>query len=328
MRNVLASLASASKKGGRGKTGVAIGAFNAQGIETVLGILDAAKKQQAPVIIQVSEATLEIYGWETEIGMIVAAAHEWKDVPVVLHLDHGKSIEHIERAIALGFSSVMVDASRFPFRHNVTMTKKIIETARRAGVVVQAELGRIPGKEEWVTAQADDTFLTDPAEAEKFVKATGIETLAVSVGTAHGPWKLLRKPIKIHQERLAEISRRTDIPIVLHGASGIPASDIQQAIANGVRIINIDSDLRKVFTDTLRKTLASNPSEVDPRTLFFPSRRALSEKVEEKIRIFGTSGLSALVISNEKKNAGGRRLRSKTPSSTRRRPATAPKGSL
>lgn len=301
MRSVLSTLESASKKVPSGGIGPAIGAFNAQGLETVLGILGGARKQQAPVIIQVSEATLEIYGWETEIGMIVAAAHEWKDVPVVLHLDHGKNIQHIKRAITLGFSSVMVDASRYPYRHNVSLTKEIIDYARKAGAVVQAELGRIPGKEEWTTARADDTYLTDPTEAEKFVRATGIETLAVSVGTAHGPWKLLRKPPKIHQERLAEIHRLTRIPIVLHGASGIPAGDIHQAITNGVRVINIDSDLRKSFTETLRKTLASNASEVDPRTLLLPSRMAVQEIVEEKIRLFGTSGFGDAVVKNEKK---------------------------
>ncbi|MDE3179188.1 MAG: class II fructose-bisphosphate aldolase [Acidobacteriota bacterium] len=268
-------------------------AFNTQNLETTLGIIQAAEELGAPVIIATSEGTVSYAGIET-IAAIVKTAASRSDARVVLHFDHGKDIEHLKRAIELGYSSVMIDHSHLPFEENARDTRRVVEFAHQNGAWVQGEIGRMRGTEDWVSVNDAETLLTDPADALKFYRATRVDTLACSVGTVHGVIKMRggMKP-RVDTARIKAIHELVTVPLVLHGASGVDQGTIALAIRNGVSIINIDTELRLAFTNALRASLELHREEIDPRQLMKPVIQAVKEIAKLKIRQFGSSRLPA-----------------------------------
>ncbi|MDR1193644.1 MAG: class II fructose-1,6-bisphosphate aldolase [Peptococcaceae bacterium] len=264
----------------------AVGAFNCNNMEIVQAIAEAAELERAPVIIQASQGAIKYAGLDYVVALCNSAAKN-VTVPIALHLDHGTDLEQVIKCITGGFTSVMYDGSSKPFEENVAMTKKVIEIARAAGVSTEAELGKLGGIEEHINVSARDAMMTNPEEAKRFVAETGVDSLAVAIGTAHGPYKL---PPKLDFERLEKIKALVPIPIVLHGSSGVPGDDLKKAIALGVRKVNIDTNIRQAFLATLREELAKQPDEIDPRKMLGPARQAMVEVVREKIRIFGSNG--------------------------------------
>lgn len=309
---MLVSLKKVLSKAQKGR--YAVGAFNINNLEILEGIMAAAIKLKAPVILQTSEGAIEYAGMDYLIAIAKVAAKN--PIPVVLHLDHGKDTDLIKKAIESGYTSVMFDGSRFPFDKNVKITKEIVEYAHRRKVDVEAEIGRIRGKEDFVTVKDKEAFLTDPEQAEKFVKKTKCDALAVAIGTAHGPYKFKKKP-QLDFDRLKKIQKRVNIPLVLHGASGVArklvryankyckkldscdrfkgaigVDDmlIKTAIKYGIVKINTDTDLRIAFTGTILNTLIENKKIIDPRKYLGPAMNFVSQVVEERIRLFGSAG--------------------------------------
>lgn len=269
----------------------ALPAFNTQDLETTQGIIRAAEKQKAPVILQTSVGALEYAGIEELVGMNKIAARNAK-VPIALHQDHCHDFNLIKKLIDLGYSSVMIDASHLPYKENLKLTKQVVSYAHKRGVWVQAELGRILGNEDWQTVKSGEDLMTDPAEAADFVAQTGIDTLAVAVGSMHGipvdpRIKKVLTTLKEHIDlkRLAAIRKKVNVPLVVHGASGVPNSQLRAAIKMGVAVFNIDTDLRVAFNKALRSNLKNNPQIYDPRKLLGPATEALSKTAEHKIKV-------------------------------------------
>jgi fructose-bisphosphate aldolase class II len=271
----------------------ALPAFNTQDLETTQGILRAAESQKAPVIIQVSVGALEYAGIETLVGIMKSEARN-VSVPVAMHLDHCKDFNLIKKVIDLGFTSVMIDASGLPYRENVKLTKQIVSYAHKRGVWVQAELGRLLGSEDWQNVSSGEDLMTDPNQAAEFVYETKINTLAVAVGSLHGipvnpRLKKILRTLKEHidLERLLEIHRLVKIPLVVHGASGVPDNQLQAAVKLGVAVFNIDTDLRVAFNFALRKNLNKHPEIFDPRKILGPAVEAVQTTAEHKIKVLG-----------------------------------------
>ena len=291
--------------------GYAIGAFNVNNMEIVQGITEAAQLEQAPVILQVSAGARK-YAKHIYLTKLVEAAVADTDVPIALHLDHGDGFEICKDCIDGGFTSVMIDGSSLPFEENIAVTKKVVEYAHAHGVVVEGELGTLAGVEDDVQVDADDAFYTSPEEAYEFVKATGVDSLAIAIGTSHGAYKF--KPGQNPELRfdiLNEVSEKLPgFPIVLHGASsvnqdhikiinefggqmpdaiGIPEDMLRKASSLAVCKINVDSDIRIAMTAALRKHLSENPTQFDPRQYLTPARDLIQEVVEHKIKdVFGS----------------------------------------
>lgn len=291
------------------KGGYAVGAFNMNNLEILQAIVSAGEAERSPAIIAVSEGAIQYAGLPFIVSM-ARIASEWVSIPLSLHLDHGKDLEVIRSCVENGFTSVMIDGSHLPFQENIDVTKKVVEMASPRGISVEGELGRLKGIEEKVSVSDQEAFLTDPQAAEEFVKKTGVDSLAVAIGTSHGAYKF-KGESKLDFERLAEIGRRVDIPLVLHGASGVPKpilekaerfgaklpgakgipdEAIQRAISLGICKINIDTDLRLSFVGAIREVLTTKPEEFDPRKIIGPGREAIKQTVRSKMRLFGSSG--------------------------------------
>lgn len=285
--------------------GYAIGAFNVNNMEIIQGITEACKELNAPVILQVSAGARK-YANHTYLTKLVEAAEKETGLPIVLHLDHGDSFELCKECIDGGFTSVMIDGSHLPYEENVALTRQVVEYAHARGVVVEGELGRLAGVEDDVNVSDEDASYTQPDEVEDFVTRTGVDSLAIAIGTSHGAYKFKpgQKP-QLRFDILEEISRRLPgFPIVLHGASsvmpeyvkmindnggampdaiGIPEDMLRQAAGMAVCKINIDSDLRLAMTGTIREYFAENPSHFDPRQYLKPARENIKKMVEHKI---------------------------------------------
>lgn len=266
--------------------GYAVGAFNCNNMEIVQAIVAAAEAERSPVIIQASQGAIQYAGIDY-ITALTKLAAEQATVPVALHLDHGTSFNQVMQCIRSGFSSVMIDGSKLTLDENIALTNKVIEAARPLGISVEAELGKIGGTEDDISVNEREAFFTDPEEAEKFVKATGVDSLAVAIGTAHGQYKGVPK---LDFERLKKIKARVTVPIVLHGSSGVPDEAIKEAISLGVRKVNIDTNIREAFVLAARQVLNDHPKEIDPRKVLGPSREAATAIIREKIRVFGSNG--------------------------------------
>lgn len=266
--------------------GYAVGAFNLNNMEIMQAIIEAAEEERAPVILQASQGALKYAGIEYIAALAKTAATQ-ASVPIALHLDHGTSFKQVVECLRNDFTSVMFDGSKYEFAENIRRTKEVVDIAHIVGVSVEGELGRIGGVEDDIVVDERDALLTDPSEAAEFAEATGVDALAIAIGTAHGLYKL--EP-KLDFERLTEIKEVVSIPLVLHGGSGVPDGAIQEAIRRGIRKINIDSELRKAFSDGVRAALAKNSEEIDPRKLLTPARDAMREKAREKMRLFGANG--------------------------------------
>lgn len=262
--------------------GYAVGAFNVSNMEQVQAVVAAAESENMPAIIQTSEGALKYAGLEM-LGSTVICAAQKSPIPIALHLDHGTTFETIEACIKYGWTSVMIDASASNFELNVVRTKKIVEIAHKNNISVEAELGRIVGTEDQILIKEGSELFTDPDEASEFVERTGVDSLAIAIGTAHGKYK--GKP-KLDFERLKLIKNCVKVPLVLHGASGLSDRDLQQAVRLGINKINIDTDLRQAFADGCREAFAKNQQEYDVRKICGYARKKMFEVVSEKIRIF------------------------------------------
>ncbi|MBT5338428.1 class II fructose-1,6-bisphosphate aldolase [Candidatus Falkowbacteria bacterium] len=269
--------------------GYAVGAFNVNNLEIIAAVLNAAEKLKSPVIIQTTEGAIEYAGLEELVALVKAAAADLK-VPVALHLDHGHDFELIKKCIEYGYSSVMIDASDKPFKKNIALVKKVVNYAHKRQVWVQAELGRLEGSEDWIKVGQKDVYLTEPEEAKDFVKQTGVDTFAPAIGNYHGVGKIINKKVlKLDLKRLEKIDKLVKVPLVLHGASGFPDNQIKGAVKAGVRVINIDSELRISFTKAERKFLKLNKDVYDPRKILAPAIKAMQKTVEKKILVLGSN---------------------------------------
>ncbi|NLN14376.1 MAG: class II fructose-1,6-bisphosphate aldolase [Tissierellia bacterium] len=268
------------------KKNYAVGAFNINNMEIIQAIIGAAEELNSPVILQASQGGIKYAGIEYIAALGKAAAQKAK-VPVALHLDHGTDFDQIVLCIRNGFTSVMIDGSKYPFEENVAITKKVVEIAHAVGVSVEAELGKIGGTEDDITVDERDATMTDPEEARRFVEETGVDSLAIAIGTAHGVYK--GEP-KLDFERLKAIREVVEVPLVLHGSSGVPSESLEKAIALGICKVNIDTDIRAAFARGVKEFVAENPDEIDPRKILGPAREAMKEVIKDKIKIFGSVG--------------------------------------
>ncbi len=266
---------------------IAIGAFNTYNLESTLAIIRAVAASGSPAIIQISEATIDYAGLETIIEMIKTIdSRENKKVPLAIHLDHGKNFEIVARCLRAGLTSVHMDGSEMPYEMNLAITRIAADLGRRYGAWVQGELGSLFGKEGMTKVKVpknSNLYMTNPAKAAEFVKKTGVGSLAVSIGTMHGNFSGREK---IDFLRLAKIKKSVKIPLVLHGGSGVSSQQIKRAIKGGIRIINIDTDLRIAFTKTLAKTLKGKITFYDPRKILCPALGAVQKEVQAKIKLF------------------------------------------
>lgn len=266
--------------------GYAVGAFNTSNLEITQAIVEAAEEMKSPAIIQVSEGGLKYAGIET-ISAIVRTLATKASVPIALHLDHGTDFNNVMKCLRNGWTSVMMDASKLPLEKNIEVTKNVVTIAHGMGVSVEAEIGKIGGTEDNVTVDEREAAMTDPDEAYRFAKETGVDYLAISIGTAHGPYK--GEP-KLDFDRLKKIKEMLKMPIVLHGASGVPEADIRKAVSLGVNKINIDTDLRQAFAARIRELLKEDGEVYDPRKILGPCKEAMKEVVKNKMRMFGSEG--------------------------------------
>ncbi len=281
----------------------AVGAFNVNNMEIIQGIVEAAKETKSPLILQVSAGARK-YANPIYLKKLVEAAEEESGLDIALHLDHGDSFEICKQCIDDGFTSVMIDGSALPFEENIALTKKVVDYAHERGVVVEAELGKLAGVEDDVKVDAKDATYTDPDQAVEFVERTGVDSLAIAIGTSHGAYKFKGDP-KLDFERLETITNKLPgFPLVLHGAStvipefvdacnkyggeipgaqGVPEEMLTQAAQYGVCKINIDTDLRLAMTTAIRKEFVENPENFDPRKYLGPGRDAIQGMVKHKI---------------------------------------------
>ena len=291
--------------------GYAIGAFNVNNMEIIQGVVEAAKIEQAPLILQVSSGARK-YANPIYLKKLIEAAVEDSDLPICMHLDHGDTFELCKDCVDMGFTSVMIDASHHSFEENIKITKNVVEYAHDHGVVVEAELGRLAGIEDAINVSEKDSAYTDPDQVQEFVSRTNVDSLAIAIGTSHGAFKFKGEP-KLRFDILEEVGKRLpEFPIVLHGASsvpqylveqineyggnmpgakGVPEDMLRRAATMAVCKINIDSDLRMAMTATIRKYFKENPSHFDPRQYLKPARAAITEIVRHKIvNVLGCNG--------------------------------------
>lgn len=289
----------------------AIGAFNVNNMEIIQGIMEAAHEEKSAVILQASEGARQYAGQPYIVDLVKTAVKQFPEVPVALHLDHGASFEMCKECIDGGFTSVMFDGSKLPYKENVKITKQVVEYAHAHNVVVEAELGRLAGVEDFVSVDAKDAIFTDPEQAAEFVALTGCDSLAIAIGTSHGAYKYSGEPY-LDYERLQKISDLLpNYPIVLHGAStvipkyvakcnefggkvlgakGVPEEMLRKAATMAVCKINIDTDIRLAMTAAVRESIYSKPDNFDPRSYLKAGRHAVKEMVIHKIReVVGSS---------------------------------------
>ncbi len=263
-------------------------AFNTMNLEITRGIIAAAEELNTPIILETSEGAIKYAGLETIFEVMATMAIKAK-VPIALHMDHGKDVEQLREGIELGYSSVMIDHSGEDLDKNIRNTAELVQFAHKEGAWVQGEIGRIRGSEDWVSVSDRESLLTEPEEAKSFWEATGVDTLACSVGTIHGIIKMTGEAeAKVDIDRIQRIAELVPVPLVLHGASGVPDDVIHQAIKAGISIINIDTELRIGFTKNLRAALLEHPDEVDPRKYLSPAIAGVTEAAKAKLMAFKT----------------------------------------
>lgn len=293
------------------KEGFAVGAFNVNNMEFIQAIVEAAAEQNSPVILQASSSAIKYAKINYLMKMVEAAVEEHPNIPIAIHLDHGPDFETCKMCVDAGFTSVMFDGSKYDFEENIRLTKEVVDYAHAHGVVVEAELGKLAGIEDDVNVAASDAMYTDPNQAEEFVRRTGVDSLAIAIGTSHGAYKF-KGEAKLRFDILKEIKAKIpNTPIVLHGAStvipelvdmcnqyggnipgakGVPDEILHEASISGVSKINVDTDLRLAMTGAIRKVLAEEPSVFDPRKYLIPARELVKETVAHKIKdVFGSA---------------------------------------
>lgn len=267
------------------KEGYAVGAFNVENMEMVMAVLRAAQEQHSPVIMQTTPGTLRFAGPAWYYANVRTAAEE-ASVPVVMHLDHGNSFELALQAFHTGYTSIMIDGSKLPFEENIDLTAAVVRACHAGGIPVEGELGKVGGKEDDLE-NGDDNPYTDPDEAAEFVERTDADFLAVGIGTAHGVYK---GTPHVNQEVLAEIRKRVDIPLVMHGTSGVPDDQVRACIALGISKVNYATDLRIAYTRGVREFLAANPEAFDPKKYAVKGMEQVTAYVKQKMEMLGSAG--------------------------------------
>ena len=293
------------------KEGFAIGAFNVNNMEFIQAITDAAAENNSPVILQASSSAIKYARINYLMKMVQAAVEEHPNIPIAMHLDHGPDFETCKLCVDNGFTSVMFDGSKYDFEENIILTKEVVDYAHSHGVVVEAELGKLAGIEDEVNVADSDARYTDPDQAEEFVRRTGVDSLAIAIGTSHGAYKF-KGEAKLRFDILKQIKEKIpNTPIVLHGAStvipelvnmcnqyggnipgakGVPDEMLHEASISGVSKINVDTDLRLAMTGAVRKVFVDDPSVFDPRKYLAPARELIKETVSHKMRdVFGSA---------------------------------------
>lgn len=260
----------------------AIGAFNVENMEMVMAVISAAEEMNAPVIMQTTPSTVKYAGLDYFLANAKVAASNAK-VPVVMHLDHGSSFELAAQALRAGYTSIMIDGSHNDFESNIEISKAVVDMCKPSGVAVEAELGKVGGKEDDLDGGDGDLY-TDPLEAKEFVERTGVDSLAIAIGTAHGMYK--GEP-KLDLERLSEIRKVVSVPLVLHGGSGIPDWKVQEAIKRGICKVNYATELRIAYTHGVNTYLKENPDTIDPKKYNKAGIDEVKKFVMEKIQICG-----------------------------------------
>jgi fructose-bisphosphate aldolase, class II len=267
----------------------AIGQFNVNNLEFTQAILQAAEEEKSPVILGVSEPYVPyLGGFPFVVAMVKTLIDHFQiTVPVALHLDHGQSFNSCMKAMAAGFTSVMIDASHYQLDENIALTKKVADAAYTLGITVEAEVGRISGREDDLVVDEADSLFAIPQECERFIRETGVDCFAPALGSVHGPYRV--KP-NLQFDRMEKIQQLTGVPLVLHGGSGIPSVDIQRAISLGTAKINVNTENQMASTAAIRRFLIENPDEYDPRKYLGLSRETVKDTVKAKMREFGCSG--------------------------------------
>lgn len=265
------------------KNNYAVPAFNIHNLETIQTVLEAADELRSPVILAATPGTLEYIGAEYFLA-ITKVASQKHSIPVVHHLDHFEDPKQLQHCMYLGFKSLMIDASKLPIQENIAIVKEVTDyaKAKQLSVSVEAELGRLGGQEDNIQVDEKDAFLTDPDTAKEFVSQTNIDSLAVAIGTAHGLYKA--EP-KLDYKRLEEINNKLDIPLVLHGASGLTTESVQQTIKLGICKVNIATELKIAFSDAVKDYFKQHPEANDPRKYMIPGKQAMKDLVKEKIQM-------------------------------------------
>lgn len=266
------------------KGNYAVGAFNVENMEMVKAVIGAAEELKAPVMLQTTPSTIKYGSLETYFAMVAAEAAK-ASVPVCLHLDHGSSFELAVQALKAGYTSVMIDGSHEDFEGNVAISKKVADVANAMGIPVEAELGKVGGKEDDLEADADTN--TDPQEAKEFVERTGVTSLAVAIGTAHGFYA--GTPV-LDKERVSQIRELVSVPLVLHGASGLSDEDVRDCVRRGMCKVNFATELRAAYTDACKKLLAEKPETFDPKKLGVVGMEAVKELVKGRMKVLGCDG--------------------------------------
>ena len=267
------------------KDGYAVGAFNVENMEMVMAVIAAAEELRAPLMMQTTPSTIKYAGLDMYLANVKAAA-ERASVPVCLHLDHGDSFDLAMRALRTGYTSIMIDGSHNVFEENIAITKAVADACRPSGIPVEAELGKVGGKEDDLDGGTGNGY-TDPLEAKEFVERTGVDSLAVAIGTAHGVYKGVPK---LDLDRLAEIRKVVDIPLVLHGASGLSEEAVVESIKRGICKVNFATELRIAYTDGVKEFLAANPDAFDPKKYGKVAMERVKEIVETRMKMCGCTG--------------------------------------
>lgn len=262
--------------------GYAVGAFNIHNLEMFRAVTDAAAETHRPVYIQTTPGTVRFIGAGYLVALFKEALKQVQ-VPLILHLDHGDSVEIVKECLAAGYPSVMIDGSRLPYEENVALVREVVALARKQGAAVEAELGEVGGTEEKELPGSESTSLTDPEQARSFVAETGVDSLAVAIGTAHGVY---RGEPHLDLDRLDLIKSAVNVPLVLHGASGVPDRQLRDAISRGICKVNIATDLKLTWARELRRSLDEQPKETDPRKVLKPVIAAVKQLVQDKISLF------------------------------------------
>ncbi|MDO4523009.1 MAG: class II fructose-bisphosphate aldolase [Eubacteriales bacterium] len=266
------------------RRGYAVGAFNCENMEMVKAIIQAAEELHAPVMLQTTPSTIKYGSLETYAAIVTAEAKK-ATVPVCLHLDHGSSFELAMQAMKAGYTSVMIDGSHEEFEGNVAVSKRVADVAKAVGIPCEAELGKVGGKEDDLVAEADTN--TDPTEAKEFVERTGVTSLAVAIGTAHGFY--VGTPV-LDKERLSEVRAVVDVPLVLHGASGLSDEEVKECVKRGICKVNFATELRKAYTDAGKKLIQEKPDTFDPKALGKVGMAAVTELVKNRMKVCGCDG--------------------------------------
>lgn len=264
----------------------AVPAFNIHNLETLQVVAETANEMRSPVIIAGTPSTIEDYAGPDFIEAMAKVASDKYDVPIAIHLDHFEDVAAIKKDIDLGFKSCMIDASKCEFEKNIAIVKDVVEYAHKRDAVVEAELGKLGGREDDLVVDEKDAMYTNPDDAKEFVERTKVDSLAIAIGTAHGLYK--GEP-KLDFERLKEIRAKVDVPLVLHGASDVPDELVQKAISLGICKVNVATDLKIPFANAVKEYFKENPEANDPRKYMTPGKEAMKEIVKHKINVCGSA---------------------------------------